>query len=342
MRILSARRRTSNPSGPSGRSRRRRRATLVGAPLAAAVLGTVIALVPGTASAAYPGPGVVTGDIGIHDPSMAKVGSGYVLYGSNNRLDARTSPDRTAFKNAGSAFSQPLSWWGTYSPERSPWAPDITKVGSTYYMYYAVSSFGSNKSAIGLATSSTGAPGSFSDKGIVYSTSTSSDHNAIDPDLLVDSDGRWWMTFGSWWTGIKVMELNPATGKRLNSSMAGVASASGGIEGPTMVKNGGYYYLFSSYGKCCAGTSSTYSIRVGRSTKPTGPFTDRSGKALTAGGGTPVLETHDRIIGPGGQDVLHDSDGDLLVYHYYDGNDNGTPKLGVNLMSWSGGWPTVY
>lgn len=79
---------------------------------------------------------------------------------------------------------------------------------------------------------------------------------------------------------------------------------------------------------------------MGRSTSVTGPYTDRSGKALTSGGGTQVLAGHGRIIGPGGQSLLHDVDGDLLVHHYYDGADNGTAKLGINLLGWdSAGWP---
>lgn len=319
---------------------------LAGLPLAAAAL-TAVVLTPGSASAAYPDPGRVTGDTGIHDPTLARTGDGYVLYGSNKGLEARTSPDRTAFRDAGSAFPQPLDWWGGYSPEKSPWAPDLTKVGDTYYLYYAVSSFGSRKSAIGLATSPTGKPGSFTDRGIVHSSTESSDYNAIDPNLFTDSDGKWWLAFGSWWSGIKMIELDPRTGKQSasNTRLYGLASAAPdvqGIEGPTLMRRGGYYYLFSSYGKCCAGTDSTYSIRAGRSTSPTGPFTDRTGKRLTDGGGTTVLASHGDVTGPGGQDVLQDTDGTLLVYHYYDRRTGGTPTLGVNLLSWAGGWPTAY
>ena len=72
----------------------------------------------------------------------------------------------------------------------------------------------------------------------------------------------------------------------------------------------------------------------------TGPYTDRGGVALTQGGGTILLSAHSNINGPGGESVMHDTDGDLLVYHYYDGNTNGYPALGLNLLSWtSDGWP---
>jgi arabinan endo-1,5-alpha-L-arabinosidase len=88
--------------------------------------------------------------------------------------------------------------------------------------------------------------------------------------------------------------------------------------------------------------NSTYRIMVGRSTSPTGPYTDESGTAMTSGGGTQILATHGNVIGPGGQSVMHDTDGDLLVYHYYAATMNGTPELGINLLGWtSGGWPSV-
>ncbi|TMR32170.1 arabinan endo-1,5-alpha-L-arabinosidase [Nonomuraea zeae] len=299
-------------------------------------------------SLAYPDPGRVTGDVVVHDPTMIRTSSGYVVYSTHGYLEARTSTDRINFTRAGSAFGSPPSWWRTYSPGNDPWAPDVSQQGGRYLMYYAVSSFGSNNSAIGLATSSTGRPGSWSDQGIVYATSTSSDHNAIDPSLLVDSSGRWWLSFGSYWTGIRMIRLNPSTGKQLSSDqtlyhLATRPDAPYAVEAPAIVRHGSYYYLFASYDRCCAGTDSTYKIKVGRSSSPTGPYTDRSGRSMLSGGGTLVLETHGRFIGPGGQSILHDSDGDLLVYHYYDGAAGGTPKLGINLLGWdSAGWPYVY
>lgn len=316
--------------------------------VAAASACTLVGALVG-AALAYPNPGLVTGDVVVHDPTMIRTSSGgYVVYSTHGYLEARTSTDRITFTRAGSAFGSPPSWWRTYSSGNDPWAPDISQQSGRYLMYYAVSSFGSNFSAIGLATSSTGQPGSWSDQGVVYSTTTSSDHNAIDPNLLVDASGRWWLSFGSYWTGIRMIRLDPATGKRPSSDqtlyhLATRPDAPYAVEAPDIVRHGGYYYLFASYDRCCAGTSSTYKVKVGRSAAPTGPYVDRSGTSMLSGGGTMVLETHGSVIGPGGQSVLSDVDGDLLVYHYYDGNAGGTPKLGINLIGWdSAGWPYVY
>ncbi|EFE69697.1 secreted arabinase [Streptomyces viridosporus ATCC 14672] len=320
----------------------RTRTALLALPAAA-----LLALVPTTASA-YPDPGRVTGSVVTHDPSMVRTSSGqYLLYATGGGIGNKTSTDRTAFSAGADAFSSRPSWWRTYSAVPEAWAPDISYQGGKYLMYYSVSSFGSNTSAIGLATSTTGQPGSWTDQGTVHTSTSSSDYNAIDPNLFVDDDGKWWLSFGSWWTGIKMIQINPSTGKQLSSnttrySLASRPTGTKAVEAPFIVKRGGSYYLFASYDTCCAGTGSTYKVKVGRATAVTGPYRDRNGVAMMSNGGTPVLESHGSVIGPGGQSILKDVDGDLIVYHYYDGNDGGTPKLGINLLDWSSGWPVAH
>ncbi|MFG3270848.1 arabinan endo-1,5-alpha-L-arabinosidase [Streptomyces luteogriseus] len=320
----------------------RRRTALLALPAA-----FLLALLPSTASA-YPNPGRVTGDVVTHDPSMIRTSSGqYLLYATGGGIANKTSSDRTAFRNGSDAFAGRPGWWRNYSSVPEAWAPDISYQGGRYLMYYSVSKFGSNTSAIGLASSSTGRPGSWTDQGTVYTSSSSSDFNAIDPNLFVNDDGKWWLSFGSWWTGIKMIQINPSTGKQLSShttrySLASRPTGTKAVEAPFIVKRGGYYYLFASYDTCCAGTGSTYKVKVGRASSVTGPYRDKNGVDLMNNGGTPVLESHGAVIGPGGQSIMKDADGDLIVYHYYDGNDNGTPKLGINLLNWSSGWPIAY
>ncbi|MBV1937037.1 arabinan endo-1,5-alpha-L-arabinosidase [Streptomyces sp. BV286] len=334
-------RRRPRVSRTSDNPRRASRGTV----LLALPVAILLALVPGTASA-YPNPGTVTGATVVHDPTMIRTPTGqYLLYATGGGLTHRTSGNRTAFAAGADAFRTKPGWWSQYGTEA--WAPDISYHGGRYLMYYAVSTFGSNRSAIGLATSTTGLPGSWSDRGTVHTSTTSSDHNAIDPNLFVDDDGKWWLSFGSWWTGIKLIRLDPSTGKQLASdtvrrSIASRPTGTKAVEAPTIVKRGGHYYLFASYDTCCAGAGSTYKVKVGRATSVTGPYHDKNGVAMTNNGGTPVLESHGRYIGPGGQSILADSDGDLIVYHYYDGQDNGTPRLGINLLNWSSGWPVAY
>ncbi|MBF8191471.1 family 43 glycosylhydrolase [Nonomuraea sp. K274] len=301
---------------------------------------------PTTPPASYPGPGLVTGDIGVHDPAVVKRPDGvYLLAHTGDNIALKTSTDRTAWRNAGAVFPNGAPWTTSYTGGGANlWAPDISYRNGRYYLYYSASTFGSRNSAIFLATSTTGASGSWTNQGLIISTTSSSTYNAIDPNLVVDDQGRWWLSFGSFWTGIKLIQLDPATGKRLGTSISGIAQRTGGstaIEAPFVFKHGSYYYLWVSFDACCQGASSTYRVMVGRSTSVTGPYVDRNGVALTSGGGTQVLAGHGSVHGPGHQAVITDTDAEVLFYHYY--ADNGAALLGINLIGYdNAGWPFVY
>jgi arabinan endo-1,5-alpha-L-arabinosidase len=320
----------------------------IGASQAAPAPGAAPAAPAPAASPSYPNPGRVTGDTSVHDPSMVRTPDGtYYLFSTHGGIQIRRSADRVAFASAGSVLPGGATWASAFGNINDVWAPDVSFHNGTYYLYYAVSSFGSNHSAIGLATSSTAAPGSWHDQGMVYSSQSTGDFNAIDPALMVDSSGRWWLSFGSFWSGIKMIQIDPATGKQASWDTTRYSIAErpspDAEEASFIYPRGGFYYLFVSFDFCCRGVNSTYRIMVGRSTSPTGPYVDASGTPMMSGGGTQILATHGNVIGPGGQSVMHDSDGDLLVYHYYAGNLNGTPELGINLLGWdSNGWPFVH
>jgi len=293
---------------------------------------------------AYPLPGRVTGDVGVHDPTVVKRSDGsYLVAHTGNGISLKTSTDRIAFRNAGSAFPNGTSWANPYTNNsRNLWAPDLSYRNGQYYMYYSASTFGSNRSAIFLATSPSGNSGTWTHRGLVIETRTSDNYNAIDPDLVVDDQGRWWLSLGSFWSGIKMIALNPSTGLRADSTVRSIAGRNGGaIEAPNIVKRGSYYYLFVSFDRCCQGAASTYRVMVGRSTSVTGPYVARNGTAMTSGGGTEILAGQGSVHGTGHQDVLADSDGDVLFYHYY--NDSGASLLGINLLAIdSAGWPYLH
>lgn len=309
----------------------------------ALILLTAVTVTVATApsAAAYPLPGRVTGDIGVHDPTVVKRADGsYLVAHTGNNIALKTSTDRIAFRNAGTVFPNGAPWTTTYTGgSRNLWAPDLSYRNGQYHLYYSASTFGSNRSAIFLATSPSGNSGTWTDRGLVIETRTTDNFNAIDPDLVVDDQGRWWLSFGSFWSGIKMIALNPATGKRSDSTIRAIAGRGGGaIEAPNIVKRGNYYYLFVSFDRCCQGAASTYRVMVGRATSVTGPYTDRGGVAMNSGGGTEILAGQGSVHGPGHEDVLADNDGDVLFYHYY--ADNGTSLLGINLLAFdSAGWP---
>ena len=310
--------------------------------------------VTSTGQAVYPSPIQVnvsysppdSSTIGIHDPSMVKAGATYYLFSTHGLIHAHQSSDRINFQDDGFALPSLPAWTGSYTGGSGDlWAPDASVHNNTYWLYYAASTFGSANSAIGLATSSTGQPGTYIDSGAaVYTSANCPGSNAIDPTSVVDTSGNAWLAFGSWSNGIQIVPVHAATGIPTGAACMQIAyhPSGTGIEGSYVYPHGGYYYLFASNDTCCQGDASTYRIIVGRSISVTGPYTDRGGVALTQGGGTILLSAHGNINGPGGESVLNDTDGAILVYHYYDGNNNGAPALGLNVLGWTqDGWPYV-
>jgi arabinan endo-1,5-alpha-L-arabinosidase len=284
--------------------------------------------------------------IGIHDPSMLKVGSTYYLFSTHGLIHAHTSTDRINFSDDGYALPALPSWTNNYTGNSGDlWAPDASSHNGVYWLYYAASTFGSANSAIGLAISPTGVPGTYVDAGApVYTSTDCSGANTIDPTSVVDASGNVWLAFGSYSNGIQIVPVDNSTGIPTGAACTQLAyhPSGTGLEGSYIYPHGGYYYLFASVDTCCDGVTSTYRIVVGRSTSVNGPYVDRGGVPLTSGGGTIVLSAHGNINGPGGESLFLDTDGDVLVYHYYDGNNNGYPALGINLLGWtSDDWPYV-
>lgn len=299
---------------------------------------------PGTVNVSYMAPDSTT--IGIHDPSILDTGSAYDLFSTHGLIHEHQSTDMTNFSDGGYALPSLPAWTNTYTGSSGDlWAPDVSAHNGEYWLYYAASTFGSANSAIGLAVSSTGEPGTFIDSGNpIYTSADCQGSNAIDPASVVDTSGNAWMAFGSWSSGIQIVPVNGNTGIPTGAACTQLAyhPSGTGIEGSYIYPHGGYYYLFASIDTCCQGVTSTYRIIVGRSTSVTGPYTDRGGTALTSGGGTILLSAHGNINGPGGESVFTDTSGAVLVYHYYDGNNNGDPALGINKLGWTtNGWPYV-
>jgi hypothetical protein len=295
----------------------------------------------------------VFGDYYAHDPSpMIKQGNTYYIYRTSQGIMGKTSTDLRNWTYSGQVFPGALPAWITnavpgFTNTDSIWAPDVVYMNGQYYLYYAVSLWGTITSAIGLATSPSLASPVWTDQGPVIQFQSGISYNCIDPSILLDTNGAVWMSFGSYSDGIFVTQLNPATGKRItaNSPLTKVADNSpfffqNTTEASFLYQQGGYYYLFLNFGGCCSGVDSTYNIRVGRSTNVTGPFLDRNKVNLTNSGGAMFLESTGRFIGPGQAGILNDNGTNWLTYHYYDGNNGGTATLGLGVLTWSAdGWP---
>jgi len=308
-------------------------------------LASLVRLSFAATTTTYPNPITVAGDIdGVHDPSMCKVNGTYYLYSTGSGIPIRTSTDRVNWVAVGEIFpngalSETDAYTGSSGTAANIWAPDCSYADGKFFIYYATSSFGSEHSAIFLVSSANGLTG-WTNHGLVTSTSSGSGYNAIDPHLFI-SGSKWYLSLGSFWSGIKLIELDPSTGKPTSTAVTSISDrlTNGGAEEASWIyETGGYFYLFTSFDTCCDGTSSTYNVRVSRSTSVTGPYTDESGVLALNSGGTEILGTHGIIYGPGGQSLLVDGDEVLLVYHYYSAT---TSILGINRLDFSSGWPVV-
>ena len=286
----------------------------------------------------------------VHDPSIIKEGSKYYIFSTGGGIPIRSSTDLIHWDVAGRVFDNLPDWAKREVPGATcPWAPDISLVGNEYRLYYAISTFGHNRSCIGLAINKTLDRNSpnyhWVDRGKVIESRPDQDNwNAIDPNFVLDRSGKAWLFFGSFWGGIKAVPVDPRTGKPTGSrpNLYSVAARPDGnaIEAPFVIQRRGYFYLFVSFDFCSKGVDSTYKIIVGRSKEVTGPYRDRKGRLMSEGGGTLVLASYDHIRGPGHNAVLMDGEENWLVHHFYDGKANGVPTLQIRPLLWADDeWP---
>jgi arabinan endo-1,5-alpha-L-arabinosidase len=300
--------------------------------------------------------------IPIHDPVLTRQNGTYYLFGTGNGVTVWSSKDRKSWTAEKPVFATPPAWAQRDVPgfKEHIWAPDISYHNGQYSLFYSISTFGKNRSAIGLATNKTLDPKSpdfkWNDHGPVIESVPGRDMwNAIDPNLVRDERGTPWLTFGSFWNGIKLVQLRPdLTGpaepaqwrtlarRPRTATLTDSLPGDGAVEGPFIFRRGDYYYLFVSFDYCCRGPQSTYKMMVGRSKAVTGPYLDQAGTPMEQGGGTLVLQGNADWFGVGHNAVATFDKVDYLIFHGYDGHDRGRPKLRIEPIVWSAaGWPTV-
>ncbi len=287
------------------------------------------------------------GDVeGVHDPCIIKEGAYYYVFSTRGGIMVRKSADLKNWKRDGMVLSGVPAWAKSRVPAaKDLWAPDISFFGGKFHLYYSVSSWGKNRSCIGLASNKTLDRESphfrWVDEGLVIDSMPGRDKfNAIDPNVAFDQDGTPWLSFGSFFSGIQMVRLDQKTGKPSGSPF-GIAGRNGGaIEAPFIIRRGEYYYLFVSFDQCCKGVDSTYKIMVGRSRNIAGPYLDDMGRKLLDGGGTLVLAGYGRFRGPGHNSVLQEGNHDYLVHHFYDAVNRGRPTLQIRPLTWGkDDWP---
>jgi len=284
---------------------------------------------------------------GAHDPStIVKRNGVYHVWATGDQIYHLTSTDLINWQPAATVFAAGTwpGWISTYVAgfKGNFWAPECVFMNGKYYLYYSCS-LGKRPSAIGVATSSDLT--TWTDQGMVAYSDDTSPWGSIDPAVFTDAQGKVWMAFGSHLTGNWLVQLDPATGKRLDANIKNIAGAPVYCENEAsyVMQHGGYYYLFYNKGICCAGVTSTYYVQMGRSTSPTGPYLDKNGVDLLQGGGSNFLVGKDNYVGPGQVGLFTENNVNYLTYHYYNANANGQPTLGIGQLSWDAatGWPSA-
>ncbi len=291
-------------------------------------------------------------DIWVHDPStIVKCKDTYWIFFTGRGTPSYSSTDLRNWKRGPSVIDEPPAWQSDVVPGNRGtryWAPDVIFHKDKYLLFFSISTFGDQTSAIGVTTNKTLDPEDpeyeWTEPQRVIESNRSKDYNAIDPGVIGDEDGKLWMSFGSFWEGIQLIELDPDTGTRIapDSPVVNLADKES-IEAPHIYFHDGYYYLFLNWGICCRGTRSTYNIRVGRSETITGPYVDKQGVDMLQGGGSLVLETDGIFIGPGHPGVWHEHDKYYLGMHFYNGALGGMSQYAIRPLTWDAeGWPTVF
>ena len=228
-------------------------------------------------------------------------------------------------------------------------APDAIKIGDRYLVIYGTTGGGTgggHASAIMTMWNKTLDPNSpdfgYSEPVKVAESLIDEDFNAIDPGVLLDPvTGKLWLACGTYFGHIRVFELDPETGFRVEGNEG--VDVGRNMEGSTLAYRDGWYYLLGTHGTCCDGVNATYNIIAGRSRYPQGPFIDNVGRSLLEGGGKAVATTEGRLVGPGHFGRIIQEEGvEKASFHWEaDMDQSGRSVLGVRPLLWKDGWPLV-
>ena len=271
----------------------------------------------------------------IHDPStIAECDGKYYTFGTG-----------------GGGLISPDGWTWESGAERPGGgaAPDVLKIGDRYLVIYGATGGGlggGHNGRILTMWNKTLDPKSpdfkYTTAIEVCSSDGMEDNDAIDPGMLLDpTTGRLWVSYGTYFGTIRLIELDPATGERVKGNVEQDIAID--CEASDLIYRNGWYYLLGTHGTCCDGVNSTYNIVVGRAKSVTGPYLDNVGRDMYHGGGKMVIAAGDRVTGPGhfGRTVI-DEGVEIMSCHYEaDFEQGGRSVLGLRPLLWKNDWPVA-
>ncbi|MBP7382911.1 family 43 glycosylhydrolase [Myxococcota bacterium] len=275
----------------------------------------------------------LNGQVQIHDPStIMQCNSRFYTYGTGG--SSLVSEDG-------------WTWRRGVRPSRAGMAPDVIHIGDRYFQYMGSNPGGQPHGAINLIWTRNLDPNSldyrWEEGGVVASSDGVEFCNAIDPGVFLDpADGKLWLVYGSYFGYIRLVQLDPKTGKRVDPNDKPVDIAIN-CEAAIMIHRDGWYYLLATHGSCCRGADSGYNIRVGRARRVTGPFLDHTGLDMLEGGGKLFLGSGGRVIGPGHFGLLDLGDGVQRFSCHYEADldRGGASVMDIRPLLWKDGWPVA-
>lgn len=228
-------------------------------------------------------------------------------------------------------------------------APDAMKIGDRYLVIYGATGGGlggGHNGRILTMWTKTLDPNSpdfkFTEAVQVASSDGNEDCDAIDPGLLLDpTTGRLWVCFGTYFGNIRLIELDPKTGFRVEGNVAKDIAID--CEATDLIYRNGWYYLLGTHGTCCDGANSTYNIIVGRSRSVQGPYLDNMGRDMLQGGGKLVISAGNRKTGAGhfGRFIVDEGVEKMSFHWEADFDQGGRSVLAIHPLTWVNDWPVA-
>ncbi|HZQ45384.1 MAG TPA: arabinan endo-1,5-alpha-L-arabinosidase, partial [Verrucomicrobiae bacterium] len=272
------------------------------------------------------------GQVGIHDPSTVVQCDGkWYTWGTGG---------------GGLESDDGWTWRAGTRLGRGGMAPDVIHIGDNYFVYVAANGGGQPHGQINLITSKSLDPKSpdykWVEGGLVASSDGVEDCNAIDPGALLDpTDGKLWLSYGSYFGYIRLVQLDPKTGKRVDPNDKPIDLAIN-CEASDMIYQDGWYYLLATHGSCCQQGNSGYNIRMGRSRKVTGPYLDDEGVDMIQGGGKQLIGSGGHLVGPGHFGRIDLGNGvQKFSMHWEADFSRGGSVLDIRPLLWRDGWPVA-
>ena len=269
----------------------------------------------------------------IHDPStLAECDGKYYTFGTGG---------------GGLISEDGWTWNGGAVRPGGGAAPDVLKIGDRYLVIYGATGGGlggGHNGRILTMWNKTLDPNSpdfkYTEAIEVCSSDGMEDNDAIDPGLLLDpTTGRLWASYGTYFGTIRLIELDPVTGKRVSGNKEQDIAID--CEASDLIYRDGWYYLLGTHGTCCDGVNSTYNIVVGRAKSVQGPYIDNVGRDMYHGGGKMVIAAGDRKTGAGhfGRTII-DEGVEVMSFHWEaDFDMGGRSTLAIRPLLWKNNWP---